>query len=78
MTQASVSIRGIWAFGFTMLFVYHKLTDQIDWNWIIVLAPAWTRVLMIQGYSILAARRVGKAQTAEVEPQTTSPTGFFI
>lgn len=44
MTKRTVSIN-VKPFGLpsllTILFVYLKLTSQIDWSWLWVLAPTW-------------------------------------
>ena len=31
--------------GLTLLFIYFKMTNQIDWSWIWVLSPIWIDIL---------------------------------
>jgi len=30
----------------TLLFVYLKLTNQIDWSWVWVISPTWVSILV--------------------------------
>ena len=41
MAQGSNTSNGILVSGLTILFVYLKLTKQIDWSWWWVLSPCW-------------------------------------
>ena len=41
MAQSSNSGNGILVSGLTIMFVYLKLTKQIDWSWLWVLSPCW-------------------------------------
>lgn len=40
-SQTGIGCSGLLAVSLTVLFVYLKLTHQIDWHWVWVLAPAW-------------------------------------
>ena len=31
--------------GLTLLFIYLKMTSQIDWSWLWVLSPIWIDIL---------------------------------
>ncbi len=44
--QGSNTSNGILVSGLTILFVYLKLTKQIDWSWCWVLAPCWIVVAL--------------------------------
>ena len=46
MAQSSNSGNGILVSGLTILFVYLKLTNQIDWSWWWVLSPCWIVVAL--------------------------------
>lgn len=41
MAQSSNSGNGVLVSCLTILFVYLKLTKQIDWSWWWVLSPCW-------------------------------------
>jgi len=32
---------GIFISGLTLLFIYLKMTSQLDWSWLWVLSPIW-------------------------------------
>jgi len=36
-----------WIVGWTMLFTALKLTNNINWNWVWVLSPAWVSLLVL-------------------------------
>ena len=36
---------GFFIVGLTLLFIYLKMTSQIDWSWIWVLSPIWIDIL---------------------------------
>ena len=36
---------GFFIVGLTLLFIYLKMTSQIDWSWIWVLSPIWIDLL---------------------------------
>lgn len=76
MPIQSVSIRGLWAWSLTILFIYLKLTDEIDWNWILVLSPAIIRTVAIQSYAFYAVARSRKHVNVE-EQKPVHPTGFY-
>lgn len=44
--QGSNTNNGILVSGLTILFVYLKLTKQIDWSWWWVLSPCWIFVAL--------------------------------
>ena len=44
--QGSNTSNGILVSGLTILFVYLKLTNQIDWSWWWVLSPCWIVVAL--------------------------------
>ena len=46
MAQGSNTSNGILVSGLTILFVYLKLTHQIDWSWWWVLSPCWIVVVL--------------------------------
>jgi hypothetical protein len=37
-----------------VLFVYLKLTHQIDWSWWLVTAPVWGMLLFVFGIAFIA------------------------
>ena len=41
MSQNTSSGGGFLSSGLTILFVYLKLTNQVDWSWWWVLSPLW-------------------------------------
>lgn len=43
-------ITGILPALLTVLFVYLKLTNQIDWSWIWVVSPLWIPLAMVVGF----------------------------
>lgn len=43
-------ITGILPALLTVLFVYLKLTNQIDWPWIWVVSPLWIPLAMVVGF----------------------------
>ena len=36
---------GFFIVGLTLLFIYLKMTSQIDWSWLWVLSPLWIDLL---------------------------------
>ena len=36
---------GFFIAGLTLLFIYLKMTSQIDWSWLWVLSPLWIDLL---------------------------------
>ena len=45
---------GFFISGLTLLFVYFKMIDHIDWSWIWVLSPLWIGFLVAILISIVA------------------------
>ena len=47
----------------TILFIFLKLTDKIDWDWIWVLSPMWVGLAVALGIVILAVVIAGIGAT---------------
>ena len=43
----------------TLLFIYLKLTDKIDWSWFWVLSPLWISVMIVLGILFIALIIIG-------------------
>lgn len=55
MAQGSNTSNGILVSGLTILFVYLKLTNQIDWSWWWVLSPCWIVVGLCVAVALVVA-----------------------
>lgn len=73
-----VAVRGLWAWSFTLLFVYLKLTGQIDWNWFLVLSPVIAKIMLGQALGFYVAYKTNKMEneTDDEKPNTGGPIGF--
>jgi hypothetical protein len=47
MKGTSINFGGLLVPGLTILFVYLKLTAQITWPWLWVLAPVWVSMAFV-------------------------------
>lgn len=45
--ETKIGCGGLFPTLLSILFIYLKLTDQIDWSWWWVLSPLWIYVILI-------------------------------
>ena len=63
---------------FELMFVYLKLTKQINWSWIWVLSPWWLAFVLLFVFGVIKAvrnRRKKQRDVADVEMKEVLPEG---
>lgn len=45
--SSSINISGLFSTLLIVLFIYLKLTEQINWSWVWVLSPLWISAIFV-------------------------------